>query len=123
MDPLPPACPIHQLDMAENLCDRVAIMSQGRLLANRPINELLALFRQEFYQIRVRAPIKPEAVELFPGFVASQENGHTVLSGAWRTMTDRSAAPKGRPLMPLLGTDAGSACGSLIRKAVKPGSI
>lgn len=72
----------HQLDMAENLCDRVAIMSQGRLLANRPIDELLALFRQEFYQIRVRAPIKPEAVELFPGFVASQENGHTVLSGA-----------------------------------------
>lgn len=72
----------HQLDMAENLCDRVAIMSQGRLLANRPINELLALFRQEFYQIRVRAPIKPEAVERFPGFVASQENGHTVLSGA-----------------------------------------
>lgn len=72
----------HQLDMAENLCDRVAIMSQGRLLANRPIAELLALFRQEFYQVRVRAPIKPEAVELFPGFVASQENGHTVLSGA-----------------------------------------
>lgn len=72
----------HQLDMAENLCDRVAIMSQGRLLANRPIDELLALFRQEFYQVRVRAPIKPEAVELFPGFVASQENGHTVLSGA-----------------------------------------
>ncbi len=72
----------HQLDMAETLCDRVAIMSQGQLLAHRPTNELLDLFRQEFYQLRLRGTVAPEVVERFSGFVASQENGHTVLSGA-----------------------------------------
>ena len=72
----------HQLDMAENLCDHVAIMSRGQLLANQPIDELLNLLRQEFYQLRLRGTVTPEVVESFPGFAASQENGHTVLSGA-----------------------------------------
>ena len=72
----------HQLDMAENLCDRVAIMSRGRLLAHRPTTELLDLFRREFYQIRLRGSIIPNDVEMMPGFSASQENGHTVLAGA-----------------------------------------
>lgn len=72
----------HQLAMAESLCDRVAIMSQGELLAHKPTGELLELFRQEFYQIRVRGSLSSEAVEIFPGFSARQENGQTVLSGA-----------------------------------------
>lgn len=72
----------HQLDMAENLCDRVAIMSRGRLLAHRPTTELLDLFRREFYQIRLRGSVRPADVEMMPGFSASQENGHTVLAGA-----------------------------------------
>ena len=89
----------HQLDMAEDLCDRVAIMSRGRLLAHQPIGELLDLFRREFYQLRLRGTVAPEflgqggslqgadspkdsVAETLAGFVASQENGHTVLSGA-----------------------------------------
>ena len=72
----------HQLDMAENLCDRVAIMSRGRLLAHRPTTELLDLFRQEFYQIRLRGSIRPADLKMLPGFNARQENGHTVLAGA-----------------------------------------
>ena len=71
----------HQLDMAENLCDRVAIMSRGRLLTHRPTGELLDLFRREFYQLRLRGTVPAEKIEAFPGFVACQENGHTVLSG------------------------------------------
>ena len=71
----------HQLDMAENLCDRVAIMSHGRLLAHRPTGELLDLFRREFYQVRLRGVVDVEKSGAFPGFAASQENGHTVLSG------------------------------------------
>ncbi len=71
----------HQLDMAENLCDRVAIMSRGRLLAHRPTGELLDLFRREFYQLRLRGVDAEEKGGAFPGFTASQENGHTVLSG------------------------------------------
>ena len=71
----------HQLDMAENLCDRVAIMSHGRLLAHRPTGELLDLFRREFYQLRLRGVVEAEESRAFPGFTASLENGHTVLSG------------------------------------------
>ena len=71
----------HQLDMAENLCDRVAIMSRGQLLAHRPTGELLDLFRREFYQLRLRGAVEAEKAGTFPGFAASQENGHTVLSG------------------------------------------
>ena len=71
----------HQLDMAESLCDRVAIMSRGRLLTHRPTGELLDLFRREFYQLRLRGQIAAEKIEAFPGFAACQENGHTVLSG------------------------------------------
>lgn len=72
----------HQLDMAESLCDRVAIMSQGRLLANRPTHELLDLFRQEFYRVRLRGAVPAQALARFPGFTAQQENGYTVLSGS-----------------------------------------
>ena len=71
----------HQLDMAESLCDRVAIMSHGRLLAHRPTGELLDLFRREFYQLRLRGVVEAEKTRAFPGFTASQENGHTVLAG------------------------------------------
>ncbi len=71
----------HQLDMAENLCDQVAIMSHGKLLAHRPTAELLDLFRREFYQVRLRGVVDMEKNGVFPGFAASQENGHTVLSG------------------------------------------
>ena len=71
----------HQLDMAESLCDRVAIMSHGRLLAHRPTGELLDLFRREFYQLRLRGVVEAEKTGSFPGFTASRENGHTVLAG------------------------------------------
>lgn len=71
----------HQLDMAENLCDRVAIMSRGQLLAHRSTGELLDLFRREFYQVRLRGMVEAEKAGAFPGFMASQENGDTVLSG------------------------------------------
>jgi ABC-2 type transport system ATP-binding protein len=47
----------HQLDMAETVCDRVAIMRGGALIADEPIRDLLALFRQERYRIRVAGPL------------------------------------------------------------------
>jgi ABC-2 type transport system ATP-binding protein len=34
----------HQLDMAQHICDRIAIMHRGRLIADQPTGELLALF-------------------------------------------------------------------------------
>ena len=71
----------HQLDMAEELCDRVAIISQGRIIANEPVGELLDLFSEAYYQIRVEGRLPAEMGELFDHLTVSEENGNTILSG------------------------------------------
>ena len=72
----------HQMDLAESLCDRVAIMSQGKLITNRPTGELLGLFRQETYELRFRGRVDAAIVAHFDGFATREENGHTILSGS-----------------------------------------
>jgi ABC-2 type transport system ATP-binding protein len=69
----------HQLDMAEELCDRVAIMCKGRLLTNKPLGGLLHLFRQEHYQIRLKGQI--DTPDWFEGLTISSEDGETTLTG------------------------------------------
>ncbi|MGH2509754.1 MAG: ABC transporter ATP-binding protein, partial [Ktedonobacteraceae bacterium] len=69
----------HQLDMAEELCDRVAIIRKGHLLTNRPLTELLHLFRQEHYQIRLKGEI-PQT-DWHEGLTLTTEDGETTLTG------------------------------------------
>ena len=71
----------HQMDLAEALCDRVAIMHHGRLIADQPVDELLELFRQEYYQIRVAGRLPTGLAAHFDGLSVAEQNGHTVLSG------------------------------------------
>jgi ABC-2 type transport system ATP-binding protein len=71
----------HQLDMAEELCDRVAIISRGRIIADQPVEELLDLFREEYYQIEVEGIVPGDVAALFEGMAAGERNGNTVLSG------------------------------------------
>ncbi|MBC6462190.1 ATP-binding cassette domain-containing protein [Actinomadura sp. HBU206391] len=55
----------HQLDVVQELCDRVAVIRQGRLVADLPTRELLARFRErDTYEIRVEgaAPAGFDAV-------------------------------------------------------------
>jgi ABC-2 type transport system ATP-binding protein len=70
----------HQLDLAEELCDRVAIVNKGRVIANEPVEELLNLFSEEYYQIKVEGCL-PGADSRFDGFHVTEENDHTVLTG------------------------------------------
>lgn len=46
----------HQLAVAQELSHRVAVISEGRLLADRPVAELLEQFREDRYRIEVAAP-------------------------------------------------------------------
>jgi len=71
----------HQLDLAEELCARVAIIRQGSLVAHQPVSELLDLFSGEYYEIRVqgRLPL-PLSAQLEP-LTVHEENGQTVLAG------------------------------------------
>ncbi len=71
----------HQLDMAEALCDRVAIISKGHVIADRPVGELLALFRTEYYRIRVQGSLSDVPALLLDQLGAEEENGNVTLSG------------------------------------------
>ncbi|MFD0475060.1 ATP-binding cassette domain-containing protein [Nonomuraea thailandensis] len=64
----------HQLDVAQELCGRVAVMRQGRLVADLPTRELLARFRErDRYEIRVEGAAPP-------GFDAVTRDGVTTIS-------------------------------------------
>ncbi|MFD8557856.1 ATP-binding cassette domain-containing protein [Streptosporangium canum] len=64
----------HQLDVAQELCDRVAVMRQGRLVADLPTHELLASFRErDRYEIRVEGAAPP-------GFTAVTRDGVTTIN-------------------------------------------
>ena len=71
----------HQLSMAQAVCDRVAIMAGGKLIADRPPGELLALFAGELYEIRIAGPMNGARAE-FDGFVIVEDGRETVLRGA-----------------------------------------
>ncbi len=71
----------HQLDIAQDLCQHIAIMRRGNLLTSRPLTELLQTFRQEYYQIRVRGSLEARLISALDGFTATIEGDETVLSG------------------------------------------
>jgi ABC-type multidrug transport system ATPase subunit len=71
------------LDVARELCDRVAVLSQGRLVAEREARFLEdGLLGREFYQIRVRGQLRGSWSEWFEDLALRAEgNGEMVLSG------------------------------------------
>lgn len=71
----------HQLDLAQDLCEHVAIMRKGHILANRPLNELLYLFEKSRYQFKVRGELTEEQSKQFTGWTRTYENGEIVLDG------------------------------------------
>jgi ABC-2 type transport system ATP-binding protein len=71
----------HQLDLAEELCARVAIIRQGSLIADEPVGELLTLFSGDYYEIRVEGRL-PDALSAQLGaWSIREQNGQTLLSG------------------------------------------
>ena len=78
----------HQLQMAEELCDRVAIMQRGELLANAPVGKLLELSGDPHYRIRLEGELSGSQLAGFPGLEAEQENGTTILSGPIPTQAE-----------------------------------
>ncbi len=47
----------HQMDVAERVCDRVCIMSDGRALAIDTVQALLRVFGRRSYRIALRSPV------------------------------------------------------------------
>ena len=71
----------HQLQMAEELCDHIAIIRKGQLLAHEPVAKLLELSGDDIYQIRLGGPLNDKQLRAFTNLEAEQENGNTILSG------------------------------------------
>ena len=71
------------LALACDLCDRVAILQQGRLVAEQAVPDLLGLLRQERYQIIVKGHLDHRWADWFDGVkISHTEQGATILSGA-----------------------------------------
>ncbi|MGH9244884.1 MAG: ATP-binding cassette domain-containing protein [Acidimicrobiales bacterium] len=69
----------HQLAVAQELSHRVAVISAGRILANRSIGELLDQFSEDRYKIDVAVP--PDTVPPSMLYdVARRNGGHASLS-------------------------------------------
>jgi ABC-2 type transport system ATP-binding protein len=71
----------HQLDMAQELCDQVSIIHQGRLIADRSIDELLAIHRQDSFEVRIEGQLTPPYPAWAHGLTVRSEDDYTVLSG------------------------------------------
>lgn len=78
----------HQLDIAQDLCDRVAIMRAGKLLADKPLSELLGLFQQEYYEIRLGDALNEQQARLFGDMKISTEEGETILTGMFASQDE-----------------------------------
>ena len=70
----------HQLAMAQELCDRIAIFNEGRLIADRTVDELLSLFRRDYYTIRVGGQFNGQG-SLPEGLILEQGDSETTISG------------------------------------------
>jgi ABC-2 type transport system ATP-binding protein len=70
----------HQLDMAQELCDRVAVMRNGRIVADLPVQELLGRFRQDRYQIELGTDAGVSGLLLPDGTTVAQHDGRTILT-------------------------------------------
>ncbi len=72
----------HQLDMVQELCDRVAIMNRGRLVADQSVGELRKGLKGDTYEVRVRGRLNGSATVL-DGLTILEELGSTLLTGTF----------------------------------------
>lgn len=70
----------HQLDMAQQICDRVAIMRSGRVVADLTVSDLLGRFRRDTYQIVLDAGTDLHDVVLPDAVTVSHDEGATIVT-------------------------------------------
>jgi ABC-2 type transport system ATP-binding protein len=72
----------HQLNLAQELCEQVAIIHHGRILTHEPIEMLLRRFRGDYFELRLAGPLPPGLEEEFPPAHTSCEGEETMWLGA-----------------------------------------
>jgi ABC-2 type transport system ATP-binding protein len=71
----------HQLDMAQDVCDRVAIIIKGQIITDKPKAELLEVFQKQYYQVKVSGTLSFEQSQAFREMAVEEKDGVTILSG------------------------------------------
>jgi ABC-2 type transport system ATP-binding protein len=70
----------HQLAMAEELCDRVAVMRDGRVVADLPTRQLLERYVENRYEVQVAASEATPLTSLLPsGGSLAQLDGYATI--------------------------------------------
>ncbi|RME54409.1 MAG: ABC transporter ATP-binding protein, partial [Deltaproteobacteria bacterium] len=65
----------HHLGMVQEVCDRVAIIRKGELIADKPLSALLDLFRETNYRIRLEGCLNGQETQLPEGVRIVEEAG------------------------------------------------
>ncbi|MAL25500.1 MAG: multidrug ABC transporter ATP-binding protein [Croceicoccus sp.] len=60
----------HYLEEAEELCDRIAIINHGRLIADKPTRELVEMAREKVVEVTIDQPIDKALTH--PAFIKSE---------------------------------------------------
>ncbi|MEA2040101.1 MAG: ABC transporter ATP-binding protein [Thermodesulfobacteriota bacterium] len=58
----------HQMDVVEEICDRVAIINQGRLIALDSAEKLCSAFGREYYEVRLKGRFDTSFLKTLPIF-------------------------------------------------------
>jgi ABC-2 type transport system ATP-binding protein len=81
----------HQLDMAQEICEQVAIINKGKLITNQPVQGLLHVFQQQQYKIVVHGRLAVDSIpQLAIAHVHTNEDTTTIsgLSDDAHTLND-----------------------------------
>jgi ABC-2 type transport system ATP-binding protein len=72
----------HQLRDAQELCDRIAIMKQGKLIANHTVPDMLNLFAVDHWRVRLGGRLTGDRPDWLEGLEIDEKDGDTLISGA-----------------------------------------
>ena len=78
----------HELPMVQEVCDRVAIISKGKLVADKPVSDLLAVFREERYEIKIGAHLDHTDTPHLSGLTTRPHDDGMILSGPLSDQAD-----------------------------------
>jgi ABC-2 type transport system ATP-binding protein len=71
----------HQLAIAQEICERIAIIRAGELLTDQPTDQLLGAFREDYYEIRIAGRVSVADGENWHGLRVEWAEDHTCLKG------------------------------------------
>jgi len=62
----------HDMHVAQELCDRIAIINNGEMITCRRTDELLDLFSEQVFVFKLNQSVDPTEFSLIPGIISAQ---------------------------------------------------